>query len=315
MSQVAISIVIVNFNTQAYLRTCLQSIEAKVLSGAEAMQAVEVIVVDNASQDGSVEMVKEAFPFVKLIASTENLGFGKANNLAISQALGTYIFLLNSDAYLLSNTPKRLLEVAISSTNIVCVAPRVLLADEYTLQAKAFGYLPNLKTVAMQSLGLNVACAQFDWARGVNGVSRHQQKMEVGWVSGVCMLFRQADYLSVGGFDERFFMYCEDIHLCMKLSKLGSIVLFDDAPIVHVGGGSTKGVNATVNNSLLQQQHLCIIMRESMGGLKTHIAKWVMALGLAGRCMLALLAIPKQGISANTLLQTSLARLLKLPQH
>ncbi len=314
LTEVTISIVIVSFNTKDYLRTCLRSISTHVLHDG-ATNGIEVIVVDNASVDGSVAMVRSEFPHVKLILSEQNLGFGKANNLGVTQAQGAYIFLLNSDAYLLNNGPQELLDYLATRPDVACVGPRVLLADETTLQPKAFGYLPTLKTVTMQSLGLSVLFPNLPWAQGVDGVQRSGKIMSVGWLSGVCMLFRKTDFLNVGGFDARFFMYCEDIHLCMKLAAFGQVVLYDDASIVHIGGGSTKDIRARVKNSVMQQQHLCVIMRESIGTFATRLAKCSIALGLLGRCLLALLKWPKCGLSANTLLQTSLARLVKLPAH
>lgn len=314
LRDVTISIVIVSFNTQDYLRTCLRSISTHVLQEAEPHH-VEVIVVDNASVDGSAAMVRNEFPHVKLIVSEQNLGFGKANNLGVSQAQGAYIFLLNSDAYLLNNTPQQLLDYLVAQPEVACVGPRVLLADEATLQPKVFGYLPTLKTVTMQSLGLSVLFPNLPWARGVDGVQRSGKVMTVGWLSGVCMLFRKADFLKVGGFDARFFMYCEDMHLCMQLAAFGQIMLYDAAPIVHIGGGSSKNSRTVVKNSLMQQQHLYMIMREQTAALSISLAKCSMGLGLLGRCLWALLRVPKNGVSENILLQTSVARLVKLPVH
>lgn len=314
LTEVTLSIVIVSFNTKDYLRTCLRSISTHVLHD-DVTNSIEVIVVDNASVDGSVAMVRSEFPHVKLIVSEQNLGFGKANNLGITQALGAYILLLNSDAYLLNNTPQQLLDYLASRPEVACVGPRVLLADETTLQPKAFGYLPTLKTVTMQSLGLSALFPNLPWAQGVDGVQRSGKVMSVGWVSGVCMLFRKMDYLDVGGFDARFFMYCEDMHLCMKLAAFGQVALYDDASIVHIGGGSTKDIRAMVKNTVMQQQHLCVIMRESIGTFATRLAKCSIALGLLGRCLWALIKGPKYRLSANILLQTSLARLVKLPTH
>lgn len=297
------SIIIVNFNTVDYLRESLTSVFAHVQGD------YEVIVVDNASSDGSVEMVSQEFPQVRLIASAENLGFGVANNLGAQHALGHHVFLFNSDAYLTTDTPAILTAYLRSHPDTSCVCPRVILPGSGQVQPKTFGFTPSLSRLCMQSLGLNRLFPTSAFFRGTDGDDRWAKEMQVGWVSGVCMCIRRQDFLEVGGFDPRFFMYCEDVQLCMKLQKLGNIVLLDDADIVHYGGASSKNLSAKIRNAVLQQRHLLIIMQDTGGKCYRWMATLIMLPGLLMRVLAGILLSPKKGWGKNELLQSSWARL------
>jgi GT2 family glycosyltransferase len=301
-----ISIIIVNFNTTDYLRESLLSIYKH--SG----NIHEVIVVDNASSDGSVAMVKSEFPQVNLIISDKNLGFGVANNLGVEAARGKYIVLFNSDAYLLSDTPHVLAAYLDSHPEVSCVCPRVVLPGSGDIQPKTFGFTPTIGRIFMQSTGLNRIFKKSVLFRGTDGDYRWAKEMQVGWVSGVCMVMRRQDYLEVGGFDPRFFMYCEDVELCMKLQSKGEIVLYDAADIVHYGGASSKQLSSKIRNAVLQQRHLLIITDEYQGRLSGFIARLILLLGLVIRLSASLLLAPKRGLSNNELLRTCWARTLDL---
>jgi GT2 family glycosyltransferase len=295
-----VSLIIVNYNTVDYLHACLASIYRYMPA------ETEVIVVDNASVDGSCAMVKHEFPQVKLIESSENLGFGLGNDLGVQQATNDYVMLFNSDAVLQMDTAQGLLQYLMANPTVSCVTPRVVLPYSLDIQPKTFGYQPNFKTVFMQSTGLNRLLPNNPFFAGIDGDSRWAREMEVGWVSGVCMLMQREHYLSVGGFDERFFMYCEDIDLCMKLSALGKIVLLDDFDIIHHGGASSKTIESKVRNSVWQQRHLLMIINDHHGQLQAWASKIVIGLGLVVRLSIAFVTKPK--IQTNTLFKASLAR-------
>lgn len=301
-----ISIVIVSYNTVDYLRECLNSVYQFTLP------APEVVVVDNASSDASCEMVKREFPLVKLIESKENLGFGLANNLGAEAASHPYIMLLNSDAILKVNTAHCLLQYLQVHPEVKCVTPRVVLPKTETIQAKTFGYAPNLQRVLMQSTGLNRLFPKSHFFSGIDGDYRWAREMQVGWVSGVCMLMRTEEFLAVGGFDARFFMYCEDVELCMKLSRLGKIVLIDDYPVIHYGGASSKTVAAKVRNSVWQQRHLLIILQDYDGEFKALLARILMVIGMLFRMLAGVLKIPKNGLKQNEGLLSAWARFKEL---
>ncbi len=301
-----ISVVIVNYNTVDYLRECLASIKKYM------HVETEIIVVDNASTDASCHMIKTEFPKVKLIESAENLGFGLGNNLGVKAATQPYVMLFNSDAYLQMDTAKALLEYLMANPDVSCVTPRVVLPISKTIQPKTFGFTPNVWRVLMQSLGVNRLLSNSHFFAGIDGDARWAREMQVGWVSGVCMAMRRDEFLSVGGFDKRFFMYCEDIELCMKLATLGKIMLLDDFSIVHYGGASSKSIASKVRNSVWQQRHLLMIVQDYHGFLQSFLSRILMLLGMLIRLAVAVLQVPKKGVADNEALQSAWARFKNL---
>lgn len=301
-----VSVIIVNYNTAEYLRECLASIY-------QWMDvATEVIVVDNASTDASVEMVKTQFPQVKLIQSEKNLGFGLANNVGVQHASQPYVFLFNSDAFLQMDTASSLLEYMQNHPEVKCVTPKVVLPKTFEIQPKTFGFAPSFWRILMQSVGLNRLFKKLPFFNGTDGEFRWAREMQVGWVSGVCMLMRREDFLKVGGFDARFFMYCEDVQLCLKLSKLGKIMLLDDFPIVHYGGASSKSIASKVRNSVWQQRHLLMILQDDQGMFSAVAARLVMLVGMLARLTVSVLKAPQTGWAKNEALQSAWARLKDL---
>lgn len=301
-----VSFVVVSYNTSHYLHECLTSIHRFMPVGSE------VIVVDNASTDGSVAMVKNLFPKVKLIEWKTNLGFGAANNLGVAQASNPYVMLFNSDAVLKRDTATPLIKYLHANPDVSCVSPRVVLPYTCEIQPKAFGSLPSFKTVFMQSTGLNRLFPKRRFFAGVDGDYRWAREMQVGWVSGVCMVMRRDDYAETGGFDTRYFMYCEDIDLCMKLSTLGKVILLDDFDIIHHGGASSKTIAAKVRNSVWQQRHLLMLIQQHHGYVEAQASRLILTLGLGFRIVSALFKNPTKGLATNTLLQASWARIKDL---
>jgi GT2 family glycosyltransferase len=272
----------------------------------------EVIVVDNASTDGSVDMVKKEFPTVKLIESDKNLGFGLGNNLGVNHAVGEYVMLFNSDALLTMDTAQELVNYLEINNGVSCVCPRVVLPNTHVIQPKIFGFKPTAKTVLMQSFFLNRLFPKSTFFRGIDGDHRWAKKMNVGWVSGVCMFMRKQHYQFVNGFDSRFFMYCEDIDLCLKLEKFGDIIFYDDFEIIHYGGASSKTVSSVIRNSVWQQRHLLLIVKEYFGKTQWFLSAIAIFFGLILRLILGALVIPKYGINENLNLQSTWARILDL---
>ncbi len=300
------SIIIVNYNTRKHLQACLSSVYA------HCQKSIEVIVVDNNSKDDSVAMVKSEFPSVKLIESSVNLGFGMGNNVGVEHASHEFVMLLNSDAMLQMDSVTALTQYLIDHPDVSCVTPRVVLPETLAIQPKTFGFLPSFKTVLMQSTGLNQLFPKLHAFAGVDGDFRWAREMQVGWVSGVCMAMHRVDYLKAKGFDKRFFMYCEDIELCMKLSTLGKIVLLDDFDIIHIGGASSKTLDAKVRNSVWQQRHLLMIIRDYHGVVEQFAAKAVIGTGLILRLAIAGLKTLMNGLQPTPLLLSSWSRLKDL---
>ncbi len=234
VSAVTVSIVIVNWNTRALLADCLRAIE-----GAAAGLRVETIVVDNGSSDGSLEMLRSTFPWVRLIEAGDNLGFARANNLGIRAAQGRYLFLLNSDTVPAAGSITALVAFAEEQPRAGIVAPRLVYPDGSDQPSWA----------AFPTLGAEM--------RGVNVRLRRPLPNRAGrpafttdWITGAALLCRREMFDDIGLFDEAFFMYSEETDLCLRARRKGWLVcMVDDVTVVHVGGGS-----ASRNN--LRQLHL-----------------------------------------------------------
>lgn len=226
-----IAVAIVSYNTREHLRACLASI------CADAPR--EVIVVDNASSDGSVEMLAASFPQVTLLANRANPGYGAAANQAIAGCASPYVLLLNSDTLLRPGALAALSAYLDRSPRAAIVGPRLLNPDG-TLQPSCFPFLTPLNALLRESkLSELVRRVPLLRERYLPTWS-HARPRVVPWVLGAALAIRCAAFEAVGGFDESFFMYSEEVDLCYRLRAAGWQVHF--APVtsvVHVGGAST----------------------------------------------------------------------------
>ena len=216
------AVVIVNFRTMALTVGAI----ASVLSEKEVQ---EVVVVDNASGDGSADHIRRAFADdrVRVVESDRNRGFGPAVNLGAARCTSVLLLILNSDATLLPGSLGRLGRALAGDDSIGVVAPAVYEPDGRTLQPGAYGRLPVRRDILFGK-GWTTAPAA--------GTS---DEATPGWVSGVAMLLRRADFEAIGGFDEGFCMYFEDIDLCRRLRDAGKSVRREPtAAVVHGLGQS-----------------------------------------------------------------------------
>ncbi len=237
-----LSIIIVSWNVRDLLRACLASLPAA-LPPPDASQPLtfhasrftfhETIVIDNASADDSADMVARDFPDVRLIRNTANLGFGRANNQGIALAQGRYLLLLNSDTILPPGALVLLLDFMETHPQAGACSPRLLLPDGRP-QPYAFGNDPSLGYLLRRGINRLVFRRPLhDWATAIS--------QPVDWISGACLLLRRDALQQVGGFDEAFFMYFEDVDLCLRLRQAGWQVWHHPAVgITHLGGQSLK---------------------------------------------------------------------------
>jgi len=227
-----LSVVIVNWNTRDLLAQCLQS----VYDTAGELQ-IEVIVVDNASADGSVEMVQSRFPQVRLIRNTENVGFTRANNQALAICKGRYALLLNSDAVVLPGSLMTLVRFADAHSKAGIVGARLLNPDG-SFQA-SFTDFPTLWREFLMLSGLG-RLLHGRWYPS-RGPRQSQQTVQADYVEGACLLVRREAMDEVGVFDEGYFMYAEEVDWCYRMKQAGWEVWFlAQAPIIHYGGGSSR---------------------------------------------------------------------------
>lgn len=230
-----VSVIVVNWKVPQLLRLCLASVfEHTRLPASE----FEVIVVDNASGDGSVELVVSEFPQVKLVANSANVGFGAANNQALPLCRGELVLLLNPDTLLLDDAIGALAAAMKARPDVAVIGCRLLNGDG-TLQKWTGGAFPTLWNVACHYLFLDrVLPAAWRSPLYLDRDAGHD--MDVGWVSGACMMLRRSA-LGTTLFDEAYFMYGEDMELCHRLRGAGWRVVYTPAvSIVHYQGASMK---------------------------------------------------------------------------
>lgn len=227
-----ISIILVSYNTKDLTRDCLKSVFEKTV-GVE----FEVFVVDNASSDGSCEMIEQEFPQVKLIKSKENLGFGKANNIAIRQSSAKYVFLLNADTVLLNNAVKIFFDFMESpeNQNVGCCGGNLYNPD--MCHQISYGKFPTVKRVAFTTIGLNYILKNYYNEFTTSGKNERDELKEVEYIAGADMFLRKSILDEIGLFDEEFFMYSEESELSFRMNKNGyKSMIIPDAKIIHLCG-------------------------------------------------------------------------------
>lgn len=218
-----LSIIIVSWNTAQLLMTCLQSIQTA--QEADPKISSEVIVVDNASSDGSAALVSTQFPYIKLIRNKENVGFARANNQGLAISSGRYVMFLNSDTTVAPGTLTAICSFMDQHPNVGVLGPLICNPDG-TLQESAFKaptFLNSLGNLLFgnthQRLLLTFTNHYYDLRRPTN----------VGWVSGACLVIRRDCANLLGGWDESYFLYSEDVDICLRARQHGWDVVF--API------------------------------------------------------------------------------------
>ncbi|NKX43581.1 glycosyltransferase family 2 protein [Roseicyclus persicicus] len=255
-----LSVVIVNWNTEDLLRDCLRS----VFAGLGPVQA-EVIVVDNASSDGSVAMVRAEFPGVQLIETGRNLGFAGGNNVALRIATGRHVMLLNTDTLVHGDVLPRAVAWMDAHPQVGVMGPRVLNADG-TVQPSSSAF-PSLTHLAMQTLGLT-RIRRLDRYRMTGWDRTTEARVEV--ISGAAMFVRRAAMDEVGLLDEAFFFYGEETDWCHRFARAGWELRFVPIPeITHFGGGAAHRLNH--RRDVLMTQGTTRLHRKH-GGLAAGIA-------------------------------------------
>lgn len=262
-----LSIVIVSWNVRDLLRRCLESIGGAIgprasqggssskeygvteLSHEETGLEIEIIVVDNGSSDGSVEMVHDLrveeghFPNVCLIANEDNRGFSAANNQGISIAEGRYVLLLNPDTEIVGDALTALVAFADAHRDVGITVPQLLNPDG-TVQSSRRRF-PTLWTALFESTWLEPVAPRGLLDRYYVVDQPDDVVQDVDWVTGAAMLARREAIENVGSLDEDFFMYSEELDWCRRLKAAGwRIVYVPTAQIVHHGGKSSEQVVA-----------------------------------------------------------------------
>jgi len=226
-----VSIIIVNYNTRDLTLQCLKSVYS-ITNGL----TFEVIVVDNASKDDSVDRIKQLFPQTILIQSDKNLGFGCANNLGYQSSKGEFIFLLNSDTILINNAIKILWQFLKNHDDIAIVGGQLYAKDGLTKVHSYSCIFPSIFMEIDQLLSHRLT-AIIDKNRQKRGIK--DGFFNVAYVTGADMMLRRSDIEKLGFFDPTFFLYFEETELAYRYYVNGKISAFvSESKIIHLEGGS-----------------------------------------------------------------------------
>lgn len=230
-----VSIVIVSWNVAELLAKCLDSI----LASSFDKNKLEIIVVDSASKDNSVAMLRENYPQVNLLAQSENVGFTRGNNIGFRAAKGRYLFMLNPDTEIIGDAISQLVNYLDAHADVGIVGPHTLNSDgtyqssrrNFPSKALAFFESTFLQEIAPKAMLDNFYLNQYP-ADAV---------IDVGWMQGSALLVRREIFETLGGLDESFVMFFEELDWCKRASDAGwRLVYLGTAKIIHHGGKSTE---------------------------------------------------------------------------
>jgi O-antigen biosynthesis protein len=235
-ARACVSVIIVTYESRPYVAACLNSLQN---TAREWLADCQVI--DNASNDGVVEFVKRDFHWVGVTAGTENLGYGRAINRAASKATGDYLLILNPDTVVRPDAVGSLAWFLEHRPKAAACGPKITFSNgTFQVSARrgfptplnALGYLSGLDRVFPHSRALAGYCR-----RGLSP----DLEVTTDSLSGACMMIRRESFLRVGGFDEDYFLFGEDIDLCWKLRQAGEEIWYvPSAELVHVKGASMR---------------------------------------------------------------------------
>ncbi len=231
-----ISVLIVSYNVKQYLLQCIDSIFR-----SDYSDKIEIIIVDNHSFDGSTKAISEKFPDVVIINNQKNVGFGKAVNQASKAASGDYLLILNPDTVVQENTISTFMNYASENTQVGIAGPKILNSDG-SLQLAAKRSFPTMGVSLPKLLGLSILFPKSRWANRYNLTYLDPDKIHsVDAISGSCMFMRRDLFESLNGFDERFFMFGEDLDLCYRVKQTGKEIHYiPETQIIHYKGESVK---------------------------------------------------------------------------
>lgn len=274
-----LAVVIVSWNTRELLRSCLYSLVAS--TGIED----QIFVVDNASGDGSAEMVEREFPSATLVRNRCNLGFARAVNQAVRQSSARFVLLLNSDAAVRREAIDETVRYLEDHPRVAIASCRITHPDG-TFQSSCFRF-PSLVTVALNAVwipSLFPRSSILNWPRYGNGDRRWTQPTVVDCVMGGFFAFRASEVQRDRCLDEDYFMYGEEVHLCHGVKARGQQVVFLPLDgVQHVAGGSTKSHDVSAWAYGAKMRAILRFMRKSQGRSAAWLANLVLLAGFVPR--------------------------------
>lgn len=256
-----LSIIIVSYNTKDILDDCLSSIYR-----SHIKDVFEIIVVDNCSHDGSVEMLETKYKQVTVIKNTVNHLFAKANNQAAKIAKGEYLLLLNSDTLVYDDNIQKLIDYFETlESSVICIGPKILNLDK-SLQSQGYPN-PSIMERLTMCFKLYKFLPYFLLPMGVP--IKKNIPRRVGWVAGACMMIRKSKYIEINGLNEKVEFYGEEPEFGYRTTKLGyQTWYYPFAEIIHLGGKSSQNEIISRNNPEHQKVRLrrySLLQRETVG--------------------------------------------------
>ena len=278
-----VSIIIVNWNTRELLADCIQSIYASPPEGK-----YDIWVVDNFSSDGSSAMIRENYPSIKLIENDKNLGFARANNQALRRSQGEYVLLLNPDTVVKSNAISKLIHFLDNNPDAGIAGPRLINPDG-TLQISAFPF-PTLFREFWRMFHLDSVYCLSNYP--MNNWNQDQAR-DVDTLLGACMLIRRDAINQSGLFDEKYFIYSEEVDLCIRLNRSGwRLYWVPRAVVVHHGGKSTQQVSEEMFLRLYEGKVL--LFRKHHSKLSVFVYKLILFAATLTRLVLTPIALVEE---------------------
>jgi GT2 family glycosyltransferase len=290
-----VSVILVNYNNLEGTREAVKSVKQR-------SPESEIIIVDNNSKDESVEGLRREFADIKLIALSENKGFGAGNNKGAAVAHGEYLLFLNSDTLLLEDTPSLLAAMMEADRHIAACGPRLVNGDN-TFQL-SFGSDPSLLN-EWKLRRIRRGLLRGNASVRTELESRYLGKREIDWVTGAAIMVRRDVFEKVGGFDETFFMYFEDADLCRRIRELGLKVLFSpSSSVVHFGGNRQLNPGSTV--ALEYRRSQLYYYQKNVRGLSYHLLRCYLICKFSFRWLLSFAGAPNSRAIAAEVVRLSL---------
>jgi N-acetylglucosaminyl-diphospho-decaprenol L-rhamnosyltransferase len=294
----SVSAVTVSYNSASDLPDCIRSLRAEGLD--------EIVVVDNASSDGSPAAAVAADGAVTVVETGANLGFGTGINRGVDRTTGDYLLLLNPDTVVEPGTVKALVEALDRDPGLAVVGPRIENLDG-TLYPSVRRFPDMVVALGHAFVGLVWPTNPFTRRYRMLDLDHDRPAADVDWVSGACMLVRRAAFDAVSGFDEAYFMYVEDVDLCWRLGQAGWRIGYEPGGrVVHALGGSSR----LMPYRMITEHHRSLLRfaSKSATGARRGLVPLVAA-GLAARTLAAwlhhalarpALAPPRPEVAAGT---------------
>ena len=244
-----LSVIIVNWNSAEFVRKCLSSVNSTVQD-----LKVETIVIDNASYDGCGGIIAREFPEVKFIQSEVNLGFSAANNLAFTKSCGELVLFLNPDTEVSEGAIQRMVSI-VRATHDAGIVGAKLLNSDGSVQTSCVQKFPTILGLVLDSALLRTALPRWSlW--GMRPLFDNPvEAAEVDAISGACQIMKRDTFLRARMYSTSYFMYVEDVDLCLRVRRLGLRNLYvPDAVVVHHGGKSSEGREEAGHSAVLMRE-------------------------------------------------------------